>query len=101
MACQVVHGFGKSEQNEKLQRGDPHSRHEARRQALQQPEHSVLPFISESRHVLIVVVVSGESILGDVTAGPILSGDPVVGIHLLLGKFPPPIVLGSGFLSTS
>ena len=55
MTWQVMYGFGKSEQNEKLQRGDPHSRHEARSQGLQQPEHSVLPFISESRHVLIVV----------------------------------------------
>ena len=54
MVWQVVHGFRKSEQSEKLQRGDPHSRHEARSQALQQPEHSVLSFISESRHVLIV-----------------------------------------------
>ena len=53
MAWQVVHGFRKSEQNEKLHRGEPHSRHEARSQALQQPEHSVLP-LSESRHVLIV-----------------------------------------------
>ena len=54
MAWQVVHGFRKSEQNETLYRGDPHSRHEARSQALQQPEHSVLSFISERRHVLIV-----------------------------------------------
>ena len=30
MVWQVVHGFRKSEQNEKLHRGDPHSRHEAR-----------------------------------------------------------------------
>ena len=54
MVWQVMHGFRKSEQNEKLHRGDPHSRHEARIQALQQPEHSVFPLISESRHVLIV-----------------------------------------------
>ncbi len=44
----------KSEQNEKLHRGDPHSRHEARSQALHLPKHSVFPLISESRHVLIV-----------------------------------------------
>jgi hypothetical protein len=54
MAWQVVHGFNKSEQNQKLQRGDPHSRHEARSQALQLPKHSVFPLISESLHVLIV-----------------------------------------------
>jgi hypothetical protein len=54
MDWQVVHGFRKSEQNEKMYHGDPHSRHEARSQALQKPEHSVLPLISESRHVLIV-----------------------------------------------
>ena len=54
MVWQVVHGFRKSEQKEKLHRGEPHSRHEARSQAPQQPEHSVLPLISESRHVLIV-----------------------------------------------
>jgi hypothetical protein len=54
MAWQVVHGFSKSEQNEKLHRGEPQSGHEARKQALQQPEHSVLPLISESRHVLTV-----------------------------------------------
>jgi hypothetical protein len=45
MACQVVHGFRKSDQNEKLHRGEPHSRHEARSQVLQQPEHSVLTLI--------------------------------------------------------
>ena len=61
MAWQVVHGFRKSEQNEKLHHGDPHSRHETRRQALQQPEHSVLPLISESLHVLIVTAgICGE-----------------------------------------
>jgi hypothetical protein len=54
MTGQVVNGFRKSEQNEKLHRGEPHSRHEARSQALQKPEHSVLPLISESLHVLIV-----------------------------------------------
>jgi hypothetical protein len=54
MAWQVVHGFRKSEQNEKLYRGEPQSGHEARNQALQKPEHSVLPLISESLHVLIV-----------------------------------------------
>ncbi len=54
MVWQVMHGCRKSEQNEMLQRGDPHSRHESRSQALQQPEHSLLPFISESRHVLMV-----------------------------------------------
>jgi hypothetical protein len=54
MAWQVVHGFRKSEQNEKLHREEPQGGHEARRQDLQQPEHSVLPLISESRHVLIV-----------------------------------------------
>jgi hypothetical protein len=54
MSWQVVHGFRKSEQNEKLHRGEPQSGHEARNQALQQPEHSVLPLISENRHVLIV-----------------------------------------------
>ena len=54
MAWQVVHGFKKSEQNEKLQRGDPDSRHQARSQALQLAKHSVFPLISESRHVLIV-----------------------------------------------
>ena len=54
MVWQVMHGFRKSEQNEKLQCGDPHSRDEARSQALQQSEHSLLPFISESRHVLMV-----------------------------------------------
>ncbi len=58
MTWQVVHDFKKSEQNEKLHRGDPHSRHEARSQALQQPEHSVFPLISESLHVLIVTVSS-------------------------------------------
>ncbi len=77
----------KSERNEKLHRGDPHSRHETRSQALQLPENSVFPLISESRH--------------GVTVDPILSGGPVVGVHLLLGKFPPPKVLGSGFLSTN
>ena len=56
MTWQVVHGFRKSEQNEKLYHGDPHSRHEARNQTLQEPEHSVFPLISESRHVLIVTV---------------------------------------------
>ena len=54
MVWQVAHGFKKSEQNEKLHLGDPHVRHEARSQALQLPEHSVLTPISESRHVLIV-----------------------------------------------
>ena len=54
MVWQVMHGFRKSEQNEKLHRGDPHSRHEARSQALQQPEDSLLPLISESHHVLMV-----------------------------------------------
>ena len=33
MAWQVVHGFKKSEQNEKLKRGDPHSSHETRSQS--------------------------------------------------------------------
>ncbi len=50
----TAHGFKKSEQNEKLHLGAPHVRHEARSQALQLPEHTVLPLISESRHVLIV-----------------------------------------------
>ncbi len=54
MSCQVVHGFRKSEQNEKLHREEPQSGHEARNQALQQPEHSVLPLISENLHVLVV-----------------------------------------------
>ena len=54
MAWQVVHDFRKSEESEKLHRGDPHSRHETRSQDLQLPEHSVFPLISESRHVLIV-----------------------------------------------
>ena len=54
MACQVVHGFKKSEKNEKLHHGDPHSRYESRSQVLQLPKHSVFPLISESRHVLIV-----------------------------------------------
>ena len=54
MAWQVVHGFRKSEQNENLHRGEPYSRHEARFQDLHQPEHSVLPLISESHNVLIV-----------------------------------------------
>ncbi len=53
---QVVHGFRKSEQNEKMYRGEPYSGHESCSQALQQPEHSVLPLISENRHVLIVTV---------------------------------------------
>ena len=51
---QVSHGFKKSEQNEKLHLGDPQIGHEARIQVLQLPEHSLLPPISESRHVLIV-----------------------------------------------
>ncbi len=54
MVWQVVHGFKKSEQNEKLYHGDPHSRHEARSQSLHLPKHSVFPLLSESRHVLIV-----------------------------------------------
>ncbi len=54
MAWQVVHGFKKSEQNEKLYRGDPHSRNESRSQDLQLPEHSVFPLTSESLHALIV-----------------------------------------------
>ena len=54
MVWQVMHGFRKSEQNETLHHGDPNSSHETRNQALQQPEHSLLPFISESRHVLMV-----------------------------------------------
>ena len=56
MVWQVMHGCRKSEQNEKLQRGDPHSRHEDRSQDLQQSEYSLFPFISERRHVLIVTV---------------------------------------------
>ncbi len=54
MDWQVVHGLRKSEQNEKLHRGEPQSGHESRNQALQPSEHSVLSLISESRHVLIV-----------------------------------------------
>jgi hypothetical protein len=54
MSWKVVHGFRKSDQNEKLHHGEPHSRYEARIQDLHQPEYSVLPLISENFHVLIV-----------------------------------------------
>jgi hypothetical protein len=54
MTWEVVHGFRKSEQNEKVYHREPHSRHETRSQTLHQPEHSMLPLISENPHVLIV-----------------------------------------------